>query len=243
MPKTAFLCVGEGSQRVGMGADIIQECQKAADIFMEASEASGLEIFSLCTQGPAEELDLTQNAHPCLATISLAIAAALQERGVKPDCVAGVGPGEYAAHALAGTIDIERAIMLVSRRGAMLAMAKGKGEAGLEQAAKNMNWALRGTLFMEPAIKLYCCATAAPLVVKDVNSTLLDTITGPGRWEDTLAAMMDDGVTRFIECGPGKKLTDDVLRVAADKGVQVEAICIGDAIDLGLFANNGTANG
>lgn len=235
MAKTAFLCVGEGAERVGMGVDFAPITSAAADLFELAKDASALDIFVLCAQGPLEELSQTQNAQPCLCVTALAAAAAVRSKGIEPDCVAGLGPGEYAAHALAGTIDEERALELVARRGAMMAMGKFRGEGGMQMAARNMERAFKSTIFAEPAIPLYSSMTAAPLDISAVNDVLMRQITDAPLWDETIARMLEDGVERFVECGPGRRLTSDVERIAREKGVQVEAISIGDALDLGLL--------
>ena len=106
-----------------MGVDFVGRSSWGADFFEEAKAISGLDIFDLCTNGPAEELDQVNNQLPCLVAASLASARALGERGLQPDCVAGFGIGEYAAHAIAGTADLECLLTLASRVGALAAMA------------------------------------------------------------------------------------------------------------------------
>lgn len=114
-----------------MGIDFVYTVPACADLFELAKSATGIDVFQLCEQGPEEELSLTQNTQPALVTTSLAIARALEERGVKPDCVAGFSLGEYAAHAIARTISDETALMLVARRGAMMAMAASQVQGGM----------------------------------------------------------------------------------------------------------------
>ena len=76
-----------------MGVDFVGRSSWGADFFEEAKAISGLDIFDLCTNGPAEELDQVNNQLPCLVAASLASARALGERGLQPDCVAGFGIG------------------------------------------------------------------------------------------------------------------------------------------------------
>lgn len=131
MGKTAFLCSGQGAQKVGMGVDFAEKYPSAADIFECASEAAGFDVRALCAQGPIEELSLTQNTQPALVATSLAIATALGEGGVEPDCVAGFSLGEYAAHAIARTLSVETALSLVSRRAKMMAEAAERNGGGM----------------------------------------------------------------------------------------------------------------
>ena len=123
MAKIAFLCPGYGSQASGMGADFVGRFSWAADYFEEAKAVTGLDIFDLCMNQTQEELDQTQNGQPCIVVASLAVARALRERGIEPDCVAGLFEGEYAAHIIAKTVDENSALELVARRGALMAMA------------------------------------------------------------------------------------------------------------------------
>lgn len=123
MSKIAFLCPGYTSEVVGMGVDFVGRASWGADYFEEVKAICGLDIFDMCMNGPQEELSQTQNAQPALAATSIAIARALRERGVEPAAVAGIGEGEYAAHVIAGTVDMNSAFELVARRGALTAMA------------------------------------------------------------------------------------------------------------------------
>ena len=133
MGKIAFLCPGYGSQTVGMGVDFMGRYPWGADFFEDAKATTGLDIFDLCMSGPDEELSQTQNGQPCIVVTSLAVARALKERGIEPDCAAGLFEGEYAAHVIAGTIDVDSALELVARRGALMAMAAhvNKGQMAL----------------------------------------------------------------------------------------------------------------
>lgn len=129
--KIAFLCPGYGSQTVGMGVDFMGRYQWGADFFEDAKATTGLDIFDLCMSGPDEELSQTQNGQPCMVVTSIAIARALKERGIEPDCVAGMFEGEYAAHVIAHTIDVDSALELVARRGALMAMAAHVNKGGM----------------------------------------------------------------------------------------------------------------
>ena len=131
MGKTAFLCSGQGAQTVGMGVDFARQLPACAEVFDIAQKASGIDIAGLCEHGPEEELSLTQNTQPALVATSLAIAVALRQNGIEPDCVAGFSLGEYAAHAIARTVTAETALTLVARRGALMAMAASKTEGGM----------------------------------------------------------------------------------------------------------------
>ena len=124
--KTAFLCPGMGAQEVGMAADFILGNVEAADLFEEVKNASGIDIYRLCYEGPQAELSEPQNAIPCLVATSIIVARMLATKGIEPDCVAGFGCGEYAAHAIAGTLDIETIMQMAVRVGAMTALTSNR---------------------------------------------------------------------------------------------------------------------
>ena len=122
MSKVAFCFPGQGSLEAGMGRDIAEAVPAAREVFRVGSEASGLDLERLCFETPFEELVETEVQQPALVATSLAILAALRERGIRPDVVVGHSVGEFAALAPVGAIGIGEAIGLVRERG--LAMAE-----------------------------------------------------------------------------------------------------------------------
>ena len=122
MGEIAFLYPGQGSQRVGMGADILQARPEVMERFFDAAQsASGLDIRALCIEGPIEELTRTEVAQPALFAVSMAMTELAREAGVRPAFVAGHSLGEYTAAVAAGCLSASDGIALVSERGRRMA--------------------------------------------------------------------------------------------------------------------------
>ncbi len=122
MTKIAFCFPGQGSLEMGMGRDIAEAFPVAREVYRVGSEASGLDLERLCFETPLEEMVETEVQQPALVATSLAILAAMRERGLEADVVVGHSVGEFAALAAAGSLGTGEAIGLVRERG--LAMAE-----------------------------------------------------------------------------------------------------------------------
>ncbi|MDD2420587.1 MAG: ACP S-malonyltransferase [Heliobacteriaceae bacterium] len=127
MVPTAFLFPGQGSQQVGMGADLYREYAEARDVFAEADETLGFSLSRLCFEGPEEELRLTANTQPALLAVSVAVYRVLAGRGFRPDWVAGHSLGEYSALVAAGSLTLAEGISLVRQRGIFMQEAVPAG--------------------------------------------------------------------------------------------------------------------
>src|SRR4029078_12458887 len=114
---TAFIFPGQGSQYAGMGREIADKYPVARAVFDEADRALGFSLSRLCFEGPEEELKLTQNTQPAILTASVAVFRVLEEKGLRPDFVAGHSLGEYSALVAAGALKFSDAVRLVRSRG------------------------------------------------------------------------------------------------------------------------------
>src|SRR5215469_8842311 len=130
--QVALLFPGQGSQTVGMGADIFTASPAARHVFEAVDQALGFSLSDLCFHGPEDTLRETINAQPAIVTASLALLAAFQEAlssparapswssPLAPSYTAGHSVGEYAALVAAGALDLESAVQLVRTRGQLM---------------------------------------------------------------------------------------------------------------------------
>jgi [acyl-carrier-protein] S-malonyltransferase len=127
----AFLFPGQGSQEVGMGRALAEASRAAKAVWAEADASLGLQLSTLCFEGPAADLALTANTQPAVLTASVAAAAALAERGVTPGLAAGHSLGEYSALVVAGALRFAEAVRLVRRRGEFMQEAVPVGTGAM----------------------------------------------------------------------------------------------------------------
>lgn len=134
MHRYAFVFPGQGSQSVGMGRALAAASPAAAAVFTEADSALDGPIASLAWDGPAEDLDRTENAQPALLATSIAYLAALRDRWTDaalepPAFAAGHSMGQYSAFVAAGVISLADGVRLVRERGRLM-QASGQGRDG-----------------------------------------------------------------------------------------------------------------
>jgi [acyl-carrier-protein] S-malonyltransferase len=292
MSKVAFCFPGQGSLEAGMGREIAEVVPAARDVYRLGSEVSGLDLERLCFEAPIEELVETEVQQPALVATSLAILAALRERGVEPDVVVGHSVGEFAALASVGALETGEAIGLVRERGLAMAEAarqrpgtmaailgledeeverlcrkilgvwpanyncpgqivvSGESEAVEEccaeaeslgarrairlkvsgafhsplvaRAADRLKPAVDRVRFSEPIAPFMSTVTAKIEPAQRLASLLVDQLTAPVRFTQAARELMRDGVTTFVEVGPGNVLTGLVRRI--DKGVRTFSV-------------------
>jgi [acyl-carrier-protein] S-malonyltransferase len=129
MTKLAFVFPGQGSQQVGMLADLAAEYDVVSQTFTEASDALGYDIASLIAEGPLEELNKTEKTQPALLTASIALYRLwLAQGGQQADLFAGHSLGEYSALVASGVLEFKDAVKLVELRGQLMQKAVPAGE-------------------------------------------------------------------------------------------------------------------
>lgn len=123
---------GQGSQAVGMLADLASTYPVVRDVFVEGSDALNVDLWSLSQQGPKEKLDETQNTQPALLCAGVGVMRVLEEvMDAAPVVMAGHSLGEYSALVAAGVLDLADAVRLVARRGRYMQEAVPAGTGAM----------------------------------------------------------------------------------------------------------------
>ena len=290
--KVAFCFPGQGSLSAGMGRDVAEAVPSAMDVYRVGSEASGLDLAYLCFDAPLEEVMGTDIQQPALVATSLAILAAVRERGIEPDIVVGHSVGEFAALASVGAMGTGEAIALVRERGLAMAEAarehpgsmaailglddeavetlcrkilgvwpanyncpgqivvSGEDDAVEECCAEAENLGARRAIklkvsgafhsplvagaarrlrpavdkirFVEPIAPFMSTVTARVEPATRIASLLIDQLTAPVKFTQAAHALVRDGVTTFVEVGPGTVLSGLIKRI--DRSVRAFSI-------------------
>jgi [acyl-carrier-protein] S-malonyltransferase len=292
MGKVAFCFPGQGSLEAGMGREIAAAVPEAMEVYRVGSEASGLDLPTLCFESPLEALVETEVQQPALVATSLAILAALEKEGIAPDVVVGHSVGEFAALVSAGALDAGDAIGLVRERGLAMAEAAARYPGsmaailGLEdaevenlcrkilgvwpanyncpgqivisgenhaveeccaeaeslgarrairlkvsgafhsplvaRAADRLKPAIDRVRFSDPVTPFMSTVTAKIEPAQRLGSLLVDQLTAPVRFTQAAGSLVAEGVTTFVEVGPGNVLSGLVKRI--DRGVRTLSV-------------------
>jgi [acyl-carrier-protein] S-malonyltransferase len=293
----AFVFPGQGSQAIGMMADLAASFPVVQETFNQASEVLGMDLWDLVSKGPIEVLNQTQNTQPAMLAAGVATWEVwCSKTEVKPAWLAGHSLGEYSALVCSGALAFTDAVKLVAERGRLMQEAVPEGigamaailgledhqvvkvcadnageevlaavnfnapgqvviagnaaaveramiaakEAGAKRAVKlpvsvpshcdlmrgaaeKLDEYLQKIDLEIPAMTLIhnvdVAAHTAPEVIRHV---LKEQLYKPVRWVDSIKFMQDQGVTQFVECGPGKVLMGLNKRIA--KGAEHLAI-------------------
>lgn len=133
MKKTlAFVFPGQGSQKIGMLAELSKKHPVISQTFAEASEVLGYDLWDLVQNGTQEDITLTERTQPLLLTASVALWRVWQqEGGAQPSLMAGHSLGEWSALVCAGVVQFKDAVRLVRNRGAYMQEAVPQGQGAM----------------------------------------------------------------------------------------------------------------
>lgn len=158
--KLAFVFPGQGSQSIGMLADLAEHHSLVRETFELSSDVLGYDLWSLVQNGPDTELNQTDKTQPAMLTAGVAVWRVWQTQSdIRPDVMAGHSLGEYTALVCAGALSLESAVSLVEERGRFMQAAVAAGEGAMA--------AILG-LADEQVIEL-CQSAAEDEVVEAVN--------------------------------------------------------------------------
>jgi [acyl-carrier-protein] S-malonyltransferase len=179
-----FIFPGQGSQEVGMGADLFKSDPAFCELVVLAGELVGEDLKTICLRGPEKKLVQTRLLQPLLVAVSLGYLRRLEERGVHPDLALGHSLGEITALAAAGVVTPPDAVRIAVKRGELMDAAAARVDGvmlavTLEDRSKLLDW-----LASAP------CAPCAPEAARLSSPSPPHTYGGEGRGEEVPTRFM-----------------------------------------------------
>ncbi len=231
----AFIFPGQGSQKVGMGAELAAASAAARDVFGEVDEALRQNLFALMREGPEDRLTLTENAQPAIMANAIATLRVLErDFGVKiletANCVAGHSLGEYTALASIGAFTLADTARLLKLRGWAMQQAVPVGEgtmavllgADIDQAKALAEAAAQGEV----------CEVA-----NDNDPTQVVLSGHTGAIERAVALTKEHGIKRGMILNVSAPFHSSLMAPAAERMAHALAATPPKALALPLYAN------
>ncbi|MEP2988837.1 MAG: ACP S-malonyltransferase [Parasphingorhabdus sp.] len=192
----AFIFPGQGSQAVGMAKELAEASKTAREVFEEVDHALEQNLFRLMSEGPEDELTLTENAQPAIMANAIATLRVMEKEGGKslPDLcsyVAGHSLGEYTALCAAGALNLTTTAELLKLRGQSMQKAVPVGEGGMA--------ALLGADIKKASGLAKASAQGDVCTVANDNDPTQVVISGHvGAIERAIVAVKDHGIKRGV---------------------------------------------
>ena len=211
MSKVAFVFPGQGSQQIGMLADIAQSYPVISETFSEASDVLGYDMSALINDGPIELLNSTEKTQPALLCASVALFRAFTANtDIQPSYMAGHSLGEYSALVASGVISFADAVKLVEMRGQFMQKAVPAGE-GLMAAILGLD---------DDKVVEVCQQAAQGEVVSAVNFNTTGQVVIAGQKsavERAMAALKEAGAKRAMPLNVSVPSHCALMKPAADQ--------------------------
>jgi [acyl-carrier-protein] S-malonyltransferase len=231
----AFVFPGQGSQKVGMGAELADASAVAREVFQEVDEALGQNLFKVMTQGPEEELLLTANAQPAIMAHAIAVLRVLEKEGGialadKADFVAGHSLGEYTALCAAGAFSLADTARLLKLRGESMQAAVPVGIGAMA--------ALLGADIEKATALAEAAAEGQVCTVANDNDPGQVVLSGHREAiERAIAQVKDHGIKRGIALPVSAPFHCPLMQPAADAMAEALDATRPGALRVALFAN------
>lgn len=231
----AFVFPGQGSQKVGMGADLAEASAAAREVFEEVDDALGQKLFAMMREGPEDQLTLTENAQPAIMANAIAVLRVLEKEGGisladKGDYVAGHSLGEYTALCAAGAFSLADTARLLKLRGQAM------------QAAVPVGLGAMAVLLGADIDKAQALAEAAAenevcTVANDNDPTQVVISGHKGAIERAIALVKEHGIKRGMALPVSAPFHCPLMQPAADAMAEALEKTPPGVLRLPLFAN------
>ncbi len=231
----AFVFPGQGSQKVGMGADLAGASATARAVFEEVDDALGQKLFALMREGPEDQLTLTENAQPAIMANAIAVLRVLEHEGGialadKADSVAGHSLGEYTALCAAGAFSLANTARLLKVRGHAMQAAVPVGVGAMA--------ALLGADVEKARALAIAAAEGQICTVANDNDPTQVVISGHREAiERAIAIVKDHGIKRGILLPVSAPFHCSLMQPAADAMAEALGLTPPGALRLPLYAN------
>ncbi|MAY19115.1 MAG: [acyl-carrier-protein] S-malonyltransferase [Erythrobacteraceae bacterium] len=231
----AFVFPGQGSQKVGMGAELAASSPAARAVFEEVDDALGMKLSTIMLDGPEDQLILTENAQPAIMANAIATLRVLEsEFGVKladkGACVAGHSLGEYTALCAVGAFDLATTARLLKLRGSAMQAAVPVGEGAMA--------ALLGADIEKASALAAAAAEGEVCEVANDNDPTQVVISGhKGAIERAVALVKDHGIKRGVLLPVSAPFHCSLMQPAADRMKEALADTEMHEFALPVFAN------
>ena len=231
----AFIFPGQGSQSVGMGSALATASAAAREVFQEVDDALGQKLFALMSEGPEDQLQLTENAQPAIMANAIATLRVLEREGGirladKADFVAGHSLGEYTALCAAGAFDLATTARLLKLRGQSMQAATPVGVGAMA--------ALLGATIETAQALCDAAAEAEVCTVANDNDPSQVVISGHrAAIERAVAQVKDHGIKRGVLLPVSAPFHCPLMQPAADAMAEALAANAPIAPLVPLYAN------